>query len=234
MRSTRHGSVVLDLATAEETTSRDDDEDDDPREPELELQLAGPTGSSGSPPAPSIASGPLRMQGSRLWLARYWDQEALVARELLTRSADVPDDLDLPSSRPGCNGCSRKDDDRDQQLASAVCALSRVSVLAGGPGTGKTTTVSRLLALLREQHPTCRIALAAPTGKAAARLGGGGPVVDGEPCRRRTRPGWASCRPMTLHRLLGWRPGQARGSSTTPATGSRTRSWWWTRPRWCR
>ena len=43
-------------------------------------------------------------------------------------------------------------------------------MLTGGPGTGKTTTVARLLALLAEQAPRLRIALAAPTGKAAARL----------------------------------------------------------------
>ena len=58
-----------------------------------------------------------------------------------------------------------------QQFAAAVSTLGRVSVLAGGPGTGKTTTVARLLALLRDQPgPAPRIALAAPTGKAAARL----------------------------------------------------------------
>ena len=69
-------------------------------------------------------------------------------------------------------------------------------MLAGGPGTGKTTTVSRLLALLREQHPEWRIALAAPTGKAAARLEeavrsstadppAGGPVAARRAARRR-------------------------------------------------
>ena len=58
-----------------------------------------------------------------------------------------------------------------QRLAAAVGVLRRVTVLAGGPGTGKTTTVARLLALLHEQPgPPPRIALAAPTGKAAARL----------------------------------------------------------------
>ena len=66
-------------------------------------------------------------------------------------------------------------------------------MLAGGPGTGKTTTVSRLLALLREQHPTCRIALAAPTGKAAARLGEAVALVHrdpaaGGPARSATSP----------------------------------------------
>ena len=90
-------------------------------------------------------------------------------------------------------------------MASAVCALSRVSVLAGGPGTGKTTTVSRLLALLREQDPTCRIALAAPTGKAAARLGEAVRSSTATlPPEDRARLGELSA--MTLHRLLGRRP----------------------------
>ncbi|BEP13441.1 exodeoxyribonuclease V subunit alpha [Acidothermaceae bacterium B102] len=209
VRSTRHGSVVLDLATAEETTSRDDDEDDDPREPEVELvwpdrwvervaasSLVGALGKTG----------PLRLQGSRLWLTRYWDQEALVARELLARSATPPDDLDPALLAAGLARLFAKPDDRDQAMASAVCALSRVSVLAGGPGTGKTTTVSRLLALLREHDPTCRIALAAPTGKAAARLG--------EAVHSSTAtlpPGdqaaLGDLSAVTLHKLLGARPG---------------------------
>ena len=62
------------------------------------------------------------------------------------------------------------DTDR-QALAAAVAALARITVLAGGPGTGKTTTVARLVALLNDQPgPPPRVALAAPTGKAAARL----------------------------------------------------------------
>ncbi len=69
VRSTRHGSVVLDLATAEETTSRDDDEDDDPREPEVELEW--PQDWVARCTASKLIGGPLRMQGSRMWLTRY-------------------------------------------------------------------------------------------------------------------------------------------------------------------
>ena len=86
------------------------------------------------------------------------------------------------------------DDDYAEQREAANMALSQgLTVLTGGPGTGKTTTVARLLALLAEQaalegRPSPRIALAAPTGKAAARLqeavqtavdelDGGGPVT---------------------------------------------------------
>ena len=78
-------------------------------------------------------------------------------------------------------------------------------MLAGGPGTGKTTTVSRLLALLREQHPDWRIALAAPTGKAAARLEEAVRSSTATlPAEDRLRLGELSA--TTLHRLLGWRP----------------------------
>ena len=74
-------------------------------------------------------------------------------------------------------------------------------MLAGGPGTGKTTTVARVLALL--DRPGLRVALAAPTGKAAARLQ--------ESVREQAGalglP--ADLTAMTLHRLLGWRPDSA-------------------------
>ena len=204
VRSTRHGSVVLDLATAEETTSRDDDEDDDPREPEVELTW--PERWVERVAASDLVGGPLRRSGSRLWLTRYWDQEALVARELLARSATPTDDLDPAVLAAGLARLFPLQGDGDQAMASAVCALSRVSVLAGGPGTGKTTTVSRLLALLREQDPTCRIALAAPTGKASARLGEAvhSSTATLAPADRE-RLGELSA--VTLHKLLGARPG---------------------------
>ena len=111
------------------------------------------------------------MAGSRLWLARYWDQEEQVAARAAAsgrrhrRTTSTSRLLTAGLSRLFPAPATPTSERRPRR-----CALSRVSVLAGGPGTGKTTTVSRLLALLREQHPDWRIALAAPTGKAAARL----------------------------------------------------------------
>ena len=99
--------------------------------------------------------------------------------------------------------------DHLQPLAAAAAVLRRVSVIAGGPGTGKTTTVARLLALLEQQavaHGTGPplIALAAPTGKAALRLE---EAVRSEATGLGLDPGIVerllSLRGTTLHRLLG-------------------------------
>ncbi len=93
-----------------------------------------------------------------------------------------------------------------QMLAAANACLNRFSVITGGPGTGKTTTVTRLLAALISQQPNLRIALAAPTGKAAARLVES--ILEAKDKLAQTFP-LAEKIPVTsftLHRLLGWRP----------------------------
>ena len=106
-----------------------------------------------------------------------------------------------------------KDGYEEQRAAVREAARRWTTVLTGGPGTGKTTTVAGLLALLAEQHEhgrvgagRTRIALTAPTGKAAARLQ---EAVDAEtdgqlPQADRDRLG--DLQSSTLHRLLGWRP----------------------------
>jgi exodeoxyribonuclease V alpha subunit len=205
VRSTRLGSVVLDLDTAAASTSVDVDVDVDEPAQAAPVDLDWPDDWVDRCRRSPLLDGPLHMAGSRLWLSRYWEQEELVADELLARSAEAPGDLDLALLREGLVRLFPEPDDADQREAAAVCALARVSVLAGGPGTGKTTTVSRLLALLREQHPTCRIALAAPTGKAAARLEEAVRSSAAElPLPDQARLPELSA--TTLHRLLGWRP----------------------------
>jgi exodeoxyribonuclease V alpha subunit len=102
--------------------------------------------------------------------------------------------------------------DGRQCLAAAAAVLRRLAVVAGGPGTGKTTTVARIVALLAEQaaatgSPPPLVALAAPTGKAAARLE---ESVHDEaaqlPVDVATRDHLMALQASTLHRLLGWRP----------------------------
>lgn len=209
VRSTRHGSVVLDLADAAATIVPDaeDGEIVEPVEltwPAVEEWIAACAASSLVADAPGGA--PLRIVGSRLWLDRYWRQEAQVADELLRRSADRPSDIDAAELRADLDDLFGRTADDDQRAATRVAALSRVSVIGGGPGTGKTTTIARLIAVLRRQHPDLRIALAAPTGKAAARLEEAvqSAAVSLAGADRATL---ATMSASTLHRLLGRRPG---------------------------
>jgi exodeoxyribonuclease V alpha subunit len=118
---------------------------------------------------------PLVLAGDRLYLDRLWRDERLVARELRARAARTVTALDHDAlSRQLREAFDASPPDR--QLLAAATALTRhLAVIAGGPGTGKTTTVARILGLLDDQAratgtPLPGVALAAPTGKAAARL----------------------------------------------------------------
>jgi exodeoxyribonuclease V alpha subunit len=154
---------------------------------------------------------PLRLAGGLLYLERYWQQEELVRVQLQRRFAAPPPEIDhsrlaVALSRLFDHQGLTPGETDSQQLAAAVSALGRVSVLAGSPGTGKTTTVARLLALLRDQPgPALRIALAAPTGKAAARLEeavrAATTQLETEDQRR-----LGELTASTLHRLLGSLP----------------------------
>ena len=156
---------------------------------------------------------PLVLGGERLYLRRYWNYERAVAASLRQRlatpeplPADLAERLDrLFPPDPDAGG-----EPDWQKLACALAVRGAFSIVTGGPGTGKTTTVVRLLALLQAPAVAAgrplRIRLAAPTGKAAARLTEsiGGQVsrlpVDDE-LRRHIPTGVT-----TVHRLLGSRP----------------------------
>ncbi|MGZ8218332.1 exodeoxyribonuclease V subunit alpha [Methylomagnum sp.] len=158
---------------------------------------------------------PLVLDGERLYLRRYWEYERQVGESIrarLAHAAEVPDDLAARlnqlfpgQSSPGAGETVEPD---WQKIACAMAAGGFFTVITGGPGTGKTTTVVRLLALLqsaaRQRGPALRIRLAAPTGKAAARLTESiGNAVNRLPeSMREAIPTEAS----TLHRLLGARP----------------------------
>ncbi|MGI9125037.1 MAG: exodeoxyribonuclease V subunit alpha [Mycobacterium sp.] len=146
----------------------------------------------------------LHLDGGLLYLDRYWIEECRVAADVLalTAARRSGSPLDIDRLFPGSYA---------EQRGAAEVALARaLTVLTGGPGTGKTTTVARLLALLAEQaeldgRSRLRIALAAPTGKAAARLLEAVQLeVDAlDPADRGRLPELTA---TTLHRLLGSRP----------------------------
>ena len=126
-------------------------------------------GSEGKP-----ASAPLVLDGPRLYLRRYWRHECVVAEAIGARLSQT---LPLPASLPAelARLFPPAETPDWPKLACALAARSTFTVITGGPGTGKTTTVVRLLGLLQTLHLQAhdrplRIRLAAPTGKAAARL----------------------------------------------------------------
>lgn len=147
----------------------------------------------------------LRLFGDLLYLDRYWREEQQVCTDVQALMAAAQPRTEVPTyERLFPQGF-------EEQQAAADIALSQgLTVLTGGPGTGKTTTVARLLALLAEQataadSPPLRIALAAPTGKAAARLQEAVRLeVNQLDAVDRSR--LAGLQATTLHRLLGSRP----------------------------
>ena len=165
---------------------------------------------------------PLVLVGHRLYLRRYWRYERQVEAQIERRiqsSPAIADKLCMAEFKATLNdlfppsGVGKTD---WQKVACALAARSAFSIITGGPGTGKTTTVVRLLALLQssalENSPgkPLQIRLAAPTGKAAARLkesisGAIGKLpafVQNNVELKESIPTEVT----TLHRLLGTRP----------------------------
>jgi exodeoxyribonuclease V alpha subunit len=212
VRGTRHGSVVLDLATAAGTITVEADDESSAEAPLVALPWPDAAQwvarCAESPLVLGVAGGPpLQLDGSRMWLDRYWRQERQIAADLLALSASRPGDLDVARLAADLTELFPGDAADDQRRAAAVAAVSRVSVIAGGPGTGKTTTIARLLAvLLRQLGPGLRVALTAPTGKAAARLEEAVRSA-GAPLTGTDRAALSGLSASTLHRLLGRSPG---------------------------
>jgi exodeoxyribonuclease V alpha subunit len=209
VRAVRLGSVCLDLAEARASVG----DVEDPVDldallwPETVAWLAAVEAS------PLVAVGaegpadrPVRLVDGLLYLDRYWREERLVAAELADRGARPAPTLDRSRLVRALDRYFGGEAPDHQRLAVLAATTGWVTVVAGGPGTGKTTTVARLLAVLDaalESPP--RVALAAPTGKAAARLQ---EAVGDELAALRARGHSVPTSPgaSTLHRLLGWRP----------------------------
>ena len=121
-----------------------------------------------------VSQGVLRWEFDLLYLDRYWHQEVEVCADLGRRLAQPPPMVAHDLLDAGLDRVFGEPTYVEQRAASRRAATQWTTVLTGGPGTGKTTTVAGLLALLAEQAARVgdemRVALTAPTGKAAARL----------------------------------------------------------------
>jgi len=167
------------------------------------------------------SAAPLVLENGLLYLRRYRQYEYRLALRLRQIAAQTPQADDLAALAPlfAVLFPEARDSDDRQARAAASALLRPLLLVTGGPGTGKTTTIARLLLLRMAQarhagEATPRIALAAPTGRAAERMAEslrtaisalrGTPGVDAALCD--ALPTQAS----TLHRLLGTIPDSPR------------------------
>ncbi|HEY0879750.1 MAG TPA: exodeoxyribonuclease V subunit alpha, partial [Zeimonas sp.] len=159
--------------------------------------------------AGNVREAPLVLDDDALYLQRLWRAEQRLAERVA--ELDVPAPLGEPSAVAGVvDSLFAPAEADDAQRRALLRALGhRLTLLSGGPGTGKTTTLARLLVAFARLAPDARVAFAAPTGKASARLGQS--LSDqlarldpsGELRARLPEAG------MTVHRLLGRRAGGA-------------------------
>jgi exodeoxyribonuclease V alpha subunit len=195
-RAPRLGHVLVDLATIRETVAVDTEEPIDLAALPWPDAATWRETVATCPLVSDADDRPLRLEGDHLYLDRYWREERAVARALGARAAapaDVGAGLDAALGRLGA-----------QDAAPALAG--RLAVIAGGPGTGKTTLVARVVAALKDQDDHVLVALAAPTAKAAVRLR---EAVHEEaralPVDDAVRARLLALGASTLHRLLGWR-----------------------------
>jgi exodeoxyribonuclease V alpha subunit len=224
-RAPRFGHVCTPLdAMAVRLAELDGEEVDDLPWPSAVAWAAQLARSAVVATAAEVDEGPVRplvWDGGRLYLQRYWHYEMAIAEDLARRCAPMPaasGEWAAPSAGQvdgvldslfGAAGSGPTD---LQRLAARRALAPGVSIIAGGPGTGKTYTVARLLAaahlVAAGQGRPLSVALAAPTGKAAARMGEAVQLAVSE---IRVAEGAAdvvglvaSSAPTTIHSLLGW------------------------------
>ncbi len=197
--ATREGTIALALASLE---------------PEIAPEQLSALPVIGGPGAYT----PLVLEDGYLWFNRYWHYEQRLADNLQARllAAPLPDIellgavTDMPHRAEAALTDVPEVDSIDwQQRAISLAARSRFSIISGGPGTGKTTTVTRLLWLLTQQAGirSNRIMLAAPTGKAAMRLQESIRQLKVSLAIPKAQAALIPEQASTLHRLLGYRPG---------------------------
>ncbi len=235
-RAPRFGHVCLDVDRAATTIVAEGGAPTDLPWPAPDAWLAELATSPAVAPANVLRPGagdarPLVLDGRRLYLERSWRDEQAVAQHLhalATRPSDHTllggagaDPIEAAALTAAAldhwfaGGPGEPADQPDRQREAAASMLTRaLTVVAGGPGTGKTRTLARVLALLHDPRfgRPPRVALAAPTGKAAARLA---EAVAAQLADAGVDPVAAAAllddaRPVTLHRLLGLGPTRRR------------------------
>jgi exodeoxyribonuclease V alpha subunit len=219
VRAPRYGHVHADLRTVASTAADEDGRSADV-DPAVWPDAATWADAVAGSPLLGDGGGPLHLDGDRLYLDRHWRDEHRVARAVLARLGGGAGAVRLTPR--GAEVVDALLADPGQRAAAHAALSRRLAVVAGGPGTGKTSAVAVTVAVAlaharRPDGRPVRVGIAAPTGKAAARLA--------EALRRAARDlpedlvpdALAQVVPVTLHRLLGlWPGGRARHDADQP------------------
>lgn len=208
-RAVRSGSVAIDLPALADEGAATLPDLPWPDAEAWQEQVAG---------SKLVRQGALVVDQGLVYLQRYHHQEVQVVHDLVARAAQPPPVLDT-ALRDAALARVFPRGWEEQREAARVATSSWTSVITGGPGTGKTSTVAGVLTLLAEQAGTdrvLRVGLAAPTGKAAARMQEA--VAEAledilartdDPAARAAIEPLREVTAVTLHRLLGYRPGSS-------------------------
>ncbi|MFC5282041.1 exodeoxyribonuclease V subunit alpha [Pedobacter alpinus] len=155
---------------------------------------------------------PFILYQNRLYLQRYFHYETQILERIkaFTHSEKTEEEQRILSLTKQKEFISTLFESRsgivNWQLAAAVNSyINNFSIITGGPGTGKTTTVAKILAILFTQNPNLKVGLAAPTGKAAARMAESLKNISFE-LDENIKSKFQEIQPSTLHRLLGYIP----------------------------
>lgn len=144
------------------------------------------------------ANTPLVHQDNRLYLRRLFNLEKRVAQQLFSRNRLITNDLGSPyESSPSSSDLTAALSESQQQ-AVKTALRQQLTIISGGPGTGKTTVIRSIVSALNTLDSSLRIAITAPTGKATARL---------EESFRQDLGGRVDPEIKTIHRLLGYGTG---------------------------
>ncbi|ROV55484.1 exodeoxyribonuclease V subunit alpha [Neisseria chenwenguii] len=158
------------------------------------------------------AGSPLVLAGNRLFLGRLWQLEQDLAAEI-KRLAEAPaPEVDWMQTAQNLQNWFADKGSEGQRDAAALALIKPFMLITGGPGTGKTTTVAKLLGLVcANSDKLPRIALAAPTGKAAAHMARAlHQALEKFEMPSETKTHLAALEGKTVHRLLKLRPPQMR------------------------
>ena len=212
----RNSHSCLDLAAWSSRPAGYEDFLPSPLSPEEWLTVAERHPSAISQDASSTAPLILDKEHNLVYLNRYRRYEESIAKAIRSRiaaseSAAPFSQQPIDDVRSTCRYFTKPFDEDLQQQAVATAVTSDFTIITGGPGTGKTTVLTVILALELQRNPECRITLCAPTGKAAARMkesiarelaAGGSLAITNDAIRQSL----AVITPQTLHAVLGISP----------------------------